>query len=269
MYRLSVCAETVFCQLPFPQRVEEIARSGFMVEFWRRTGADIEAVEQAMEADPSLEISNVSGSFDGSLMHPDGVETYLEDVKMRLAVARRVRCRRLMLLAGELGPAGEAINAVAAHPATRWITAYKTLCRVAEMAEKQDVFFSLENLNTKVDHRGYALPHVEDTVRLVEQVGSPRIRILLDIYHAQVEQGNVIQAIRDYRDFIGYVHVADVPGRHEPGTGEINYPEVARALREIGYAGVVGLEAYPLGGDHQALSRFRENFTPERVSATQ
>src|SRR5437660_9034894 len=151
MYRLSVCAETVFCQLPFSQRVKEIARSGFMVEFWRRSGADIEAVEQAMAADPSLEISNVSGSFDGSLMHPDGVETYLEDVKMRLAIARRVRCRRLMILAGELGPAGEAINAVADHPATRWITAYKTLCQVAELAEKNDVSFSLENLNTKVD----------------------------------------------------------------------------------------------------------------------
>ena len=54
MYRLSVCAETVFCQLRFPPRVKKIARSGFMVEFWRRTGADIEAVEQAMEADPSL-----------------------------------------------------------------------------------------------------------------------------------------------------------------------------------------------------------------------
>src|SRR5215831_8881780 len=141
MYRLSVCAETVFCQLPFLQRVKEIARSGFMVEFWRH----------------------------GSLMHPDGVETYLEDVNMRLSVARRVRCRRLMLLAGELGPAGEAINAVADHPATRWISAYKTLCRIAEPAEKQDVFFSLENLNTKVDHRGYALPHVEDTVRLVSR----------------------------------------------------------------------------------------------------
>jgi hydroxypyruvate isomerase len=193
-------------------------------------------------------------------MHPDHCGAYLDGVLARVEIARRVRCRQLMLLAGELGPEGEGIQAVASHPATRWITAYETLSRVAEIAEKHDVFFSLENLNTKVDHPGYALPHVEDTVRLVDHVGSPRLKILLDIYHAQVEQGNVIQAIRDYRQRIGYVHVADVPGRHEPGTGEINYQLVAQVLREVGYDGVVGLEAFPLGDDHRALQRFRENF---------
>ncbi len=97
-------------------------------------------------------------------------------------------------------------------------------------------------------------------MRLIEQVGSPRVKILFDIYHQQVEEGNTIQLVRHYHPYVGYIHVADVPGRHEPGTGEINYPKVAEALREVGYQGVVGLEAIPLADDEQALGRFREVF---------
>jgi len=70
----------------------------------------------------------------------------------------------------------------------------------------------------------------------------------------------VIQVIRDCKDHLGYVHVADVPGRHEPGTGEINFPRVAQALRQVGYEGTVGLEAFPEGDPHRAMTRFREVF---------
>ena len=92
-----------------------------------------------------------------------------------------------------------------------WITAYKTLSQMAELAEQHDVVFAVETLNTKVDHAGYPLSQIEDTVRLVEAVDSPRIRILFDIYHAQVEEGNVIQGLRDHFELIGHIHVADVP----------------------------------------------------------
>jgi hydroxypyruvate isomerase len=244
--------------------VVEIARAGFEVEFWRRTGADIDAIENAMASDPSMRISNFSGSSEGSMMDPDSVETFLDAVKARIPIATRLGCRQMMILSGALGARGEADHVVAPHPATRWITAYQVLCTLAEWAEAHNITYSVENLNTKVDHPGYPLPHVEDTVRLVERVGSPRIRILLDIYHAQVEQGNVIQAIRDYRAWIGHVHVADVPGRHEPGTGEINYAHVAAALRETGYEGAIGMEAFPLSDDREALRRFREIFEEQR-----
>jgi hydroxypyruvate isomerase len=92
-------------------------------------------------------------------------------------------------------------------------------------------------------------------------VGSPRVRLLFDIYHVQIEEGNVISLLRQCAGEIGYVHVADVPGRHEPGTGEINYPHIVRTLHEIGYNGVVGLEAFPIDGDEQAMERFREVFS--------
>ena len=256
MYQLAVCAETVFQELPFEERVKKIAEAGFLVEFWRHREHNVDAL-----VNQDVRFSNLSGSDRGSMMHPDGVQTYLEDVERSIAVAKRLGCRQLMLLTGELGPAGESIHMVAEHPATRWITAYRCLSQAVELAEKHDVTFSLEPLNIVLDHVGYPLPYPEDAVRLIEQVASPRINLLLDVYHTQMQQGNVIQAIRDYADYLGYVHVADVPGRHEPATGEINYPAVAEALREVGYEGNVGLEAFPESDDALALSRFREAFS--------
>ena len=156
---------------------------------------------------------------------------------------------------------GEVAHRIAAHPATKWITAYKTLCRIAEIAEKHDVTYTLEHLNTKVDHPGFPFARVEDALNLLIEVGSPRIKLLLDVYHAQIEEGNLVEVIRQCRGQIGHVHIADVPGRHEPGTGEIHYPRIAELFREIGYDGAIGLEAFPQGNDEDAMNRFREVFS--------
>ena len=100
-----------------------------------------------------------------------------------------------------------------------------------------------------------------DTLALVEAVGSPGLRLMLDIYHAQIGEGNLVELVRRCGDLIGEVQVADVPGRCEPGTGEISYPAIARTLDEIGYRGTVGLEAFASGDSEVALTRFRDAFT--------
>jgi hydroxypyruvate isomerase len=264
MYQLSVCAETVFRDLPFALRVEEIARAGFLAEFWGRGGSDIDAIERKMQDERLIAISSMIGCDQGSIMHPEHVDCFLEGVRTRLLIAKRLRCQQLILLVSELNSRAEPIYPLTYHPATTWITAYEALCRVAELAEEHDVYYNLENLNT-TDHPGYPLSRVEDCVRLVERVGSPRIRILLDLYHAQMEEGNALQSILDYRDFIGYVHVADVPGRHEPGTGIVDYPSIRQRLSEIGYEGVIGLEAFPMADDRKALRTFREVFTSKSM----
>ena len=256
MNRLSICAETIFRTLPFEQRVREIAKEGFLIEFWHRSEHEI----KMLEAETTIQVSTFVGSGPGSMLHPDTIETFINGVQQNCNIAERVRCPRMILLTGELGPGGEVIHRSHENPITRWICAYKTLCRIADLAEKHDVVFYLEHLNTKIDHPGYALPRVEDVVRLIDEVGSPRIRLLLDIYHAQVQEGNIIQIIRDYAEFIGYVHVADVPGRHEPSTGEIDYTHVVTALQEVSYSGPIALEAFPLD-DRRALKRFREIFS--------
>lgn len=256
MPTLSVCAESLFLDLPFEERVKEINRRGFPAEFWRWADHDIDKLAD----DPGTRINIFSGCSLGSMVHPDGVKSYLEGVREAVHAAQKLDCRKLILITGAVGPKGEIIHSISSHPATRWITAYKTLCQVAEIAEKFEVVYMLENLNTKVDHAGYPLPDVEDVARLLEEVGSPRIKLLLDVYHAQVEEGNIIQSIRDYGKFIGHIHVADVPGRHEPGTGEINYPKVVEALREIKYEGDIGLEAWAESSDDLAIGRFQNIF---------
>jgi hydroxypyruvate isomerase len=260
MFHLSVCADTVFLELPFEQRVKEINRAGFLAEFWGWQGRDIDA----LAADNDTRIGIINGVGKGSMMHPEYADEFLDDARSILAVARKLGLKTLNLLAGQIDVRGNLMPAkypITHHPATTWATAYKVLSQIAELAEQHDVTYNLENLNTKVDHAGYPLPRIEDTVRLVEAVGSPRIKILFDIYHAQIEEGNVIELLRNYADFLGYIHVADVPGRHEPGTGEINYRNVAQTLRDLKYEGTVGLEAFPLNNSREAMARFREVFS--------
>ncbi len=256
MFRLSICADTVFLDLPFAERTQKITNLGFSIEFWGWRDRDLGTLFE----NPKIRVNGMSGTRQGSLVHPDGLDAYIADIEATAVIANKLRCRDLILVTGELGPNGEVIHPIAEHPITRWITAYKGLCRIAEIAEKHDLVYCLEHLNLKVDHAGYCLPHVEDAVHLVEEVGSPRIKILLDLYHAQVEEGNVIQLIRDYHSYVGYIHVADVPGRHEPGTGEMNYPTIVQALRDVGYEGPIGLEAFPQADSIVAIKRFQDVF---------
>jgi hydroxypyruvate isomerase len=96
---------------------------------------------------------------------------------------------------------------------------------------------------------------------LVEGVGHPKVRMMLDLYHAQIGEGNLIELIRRCGDAIGEIQVADVPGRCEPGTGEIRYPAIAKALRDISFTGTVGLEAFASGDSVEALEAFRAAFS--------
>ena len=105
------------------------------------------------------------------------------------------------------------------------------------------------------------LARAKDTLALVEGVGHPNVKMMLDLYHAQIGEGNLIELIRRCGDAIGEIQVADVPGRCEPGTGEINYPAIAKALRDIGFDGTVGMEAWNSADTETALAAFRAAFT--------
>jgi hydroxypyruvate isomerase len=130
----------------------------------------------------------------------------------------------------------------------------ETLKKLAPRAEKAKVTLLLEALNTRVDHPGNFLSSTGLAAELVGSMASRWIKILYDIYHMQIMEGNLIDTLRNYIDLIRYIHVADVPGRHEPGTGEINFPNVMTALRELGYGGFVGFELSPLQEPGKAAS---------------
>jgi hydroxypyruvate isomerase len=149
-----------------------------------------------------------------------------------------------------------------------WIRATDTLKRIAELGEKHNRVFTLENLNTAVDHPGTPFAKAAETIALVEAVDSPFLRLNLDLYHAQIGEGNLIGLVTRALPLIGEIQVADVPGRCEPGTGEIAYPAVSRALETLGYTGVVALEAWAKSDSLAALEAFRQAFAGSRAELT-
>jgi hydroxypyruvate isomerase len=255
---LAVCAEMVFLELPITERVRRIADLGFQVEIWDWTGKDIDALVET-----GAVFSSMTGYVSGTLTDDDGAGELLASAERSVAVAERLGCPRLNLHGTGLDPQGLPVRPVHEVTGAMWLAAARTLERVAALGERAGLTFCLENLNTAVDHPGVPFARAADTMALVEAVGRPGLRMNLDLYHAQIGEGNLIELVRRAGSLIGEIQVADVPGRCEPGTGEINYPAVAAALEELGYRGTVGLEAWASGDSEQALERFREAFTPE------
>ena len=104
---------------------------------------------------------------------------------------------------------------------------------------------AIEGLNVYTDHVGNFLKETRMAAEVVRLIGSPKLKILYDVYHMQINEGRLCDNIAAYGDTMGHVHIADVPGRHEPGTGEINYVKVLKCLDAVGYTGVVGCELFP------------------------
>lgn len=137
----------------------------------------------------------------------------------------------------------------------------EVLKRAAEMVERTKLVLVLEPLNHKVDHAGYFCVYSEHAAEIIGGVNHPQMRILFDIYHQQISEGNVINNIRQYWDLIGYYQTGDVPGRREPYTGELNYQNIFKVLHQMGYKGILGLEhglaASTPAGFQKAVERYR------------
>jgi hydroxypyruvate isomerase len=252
--RLAVCAEMVFLDLPFEERVRRIADLGFEVEIWDWTRKDITALRST-----GATFSSMTGYVTGTLADSDGADELVRTAELALEVADRLDCPRLNLHGTGLDGSGLPVVPCATPTPAMWLTAARTLTRIAGLGERAGRVFTLENLNTAVDHPGTPFARAADTMTLVAAVGSPHLRMNLDLYHAQIGEGNLIALVQAALPLIGEIQVADVPGRCEPGTGEINYRNVARALE--GYDGVVALEGWASGDSGEALERFREAFT--------
>ena len=113
------------------------------------------------------------------------------------------------------------------------------------LAAQTDTTLVLEPLNTTVDHPGHFAATAAKGADIVRAVDHPNVRLLFDCYHEQIMTGDLIRSFRQQQDLIGHVHIADNPGRHQPGTGEINYEGVFKALIDSGYEGYVGCEFMP------------------------
>lgn len=255
-FTLAACAEMLFTDLPMVQRVRRLHDLGFAVEIWDWSTKDLDALRRTGAA-----FTSMTGYLRGDLVTADGSAQLLATAAESIQAAHRLGCRGLNFHGTGLGEGGLPVVAVQVVTGPMWLAALRTCEALARLGERHDVVFNLENLNTLVDHPGTPFARAADTHALVAAVDHPHLRMNLDLYHAQIGEGNLIELVRACADHLGEVQVADVPGRFEPGTGEIRYPAVAAALAQSGYRGVVGLEAWAHGDPEVALSRFREAFT--------
>jgi hydroxypyruvate isomerase len=187
----------------------------------------------------------------GLLSLPGRESEFLDSIRQALETAKKFGTHRLNAIAGVLP------QRVKREDAER--TAISNLQTAAPLAEEAGVFLLVENINT-TDMPGYFADTAERAAALVQAVNLPNVRLQLDQYHVGMMGGDPVDAIRRYKDIVEHVQIADVPGRHEPGTGHQPIPAFLKELDELGYAGAVGLEYRPRTMTDEALAWLpREN----------
>ncbi|MDR1520839.1 MAG: TIM barrel protein [Planctomycetota bacterium] len=242
----SACIETLFTELPWEKRFQAAREAGFdYVEFWNWREKDVGRIRRLAE-EAGIPISNFNGDEQFSLIDPDQAGEYLAFMEQSLAVAVELGAQALTIHSNALGEGGVVVRRYEElSDAVKLCAMFAALKACAALAEKSGVTLNIEPLNTIADHAGNYLAGARTAAELCRRVASPRLKMVYDVYHMQLSEGNLLNNISTYFEEIGHVHVADVPGRHEPGTGEINYPAVFRHLEGLGYSRVVGFELFP------------------------
>lgn len=254
-FELAACAEMLWREKPIQWRASRLKELGFGVGLWNWPEWDLDALEKT-----GATFTIMNGYLEGRLADKDGADLLLRSARETIQVGKRLGVHRLNLHGTGLGDGGIPIPQAELVAPGMWLRARDTLMRICDLAENEDVTFTLENLNLR-EHPGCPFNATADVLELVAAIDNPRLRINLDLYHTQIGEGDVIRWAKACLPWIGEIQVADNPGRFEPGTGEMNWPVIARALADMGYAGPVCLEAYAKDNPETALDAFRAAFT--------
>lgn len=232
-----------FKDVPFPERIAKAAALGFQqVEFWGWWDEDVDAIAQAAQQN-NVAIAAFCTKF-VSLVDASQRAEYLAGLKETLQVAAKLDCHTLISQVGNELPG--------VSRAEQHASLVEGLKAAAPLLAEAGVTLVIEPLNLLVDHAGYYLSRSDEAFDVVREVDSPYVKVLFDIYHQQITEGNLISNIRKGAALIGHYHIADNPGRGEIGTGEIHYPNVLKAIAETGYMGCVGVELFPAHGSDEA-----------------
>lgn len=254
-FQLAACAEMLWQDKPIHWRAARLHEMGFGVGLWNWPGWDLDALEAT-----GATFTIMNGYLQGRLADAEGADMLLASAREAAQVGKRLGVHRLNLHGTGMGDRGIPIPQMAHVAPGMWLRARDTLHRICDMAEEEGVTFTLENLNLR-EHPGCPFNSTADVLSLVAAVDRPQLRINLDLYHTQIGEGDVIRHAEACMPWIGEIQVADNPGRFEPGTGEMNWPMIARALADMGYDGPVGMEAFAKGDPEDALHAFRAAFT--------
>jgi len=227
MILLDVCLETVFTYLPYDERIARIAGIGYdCVEFWHPEGT-------------------WDGLYGGSPTRAEDRKPFLEQVRKTIAFGNEIGCSSAIMMPGLLVP-GLTREQMRSN-------IERAFAEALDLAEKNGFTFLVEPLNIKVDHAGFYLDSTAEAFEIIRKFDTPHLKLLFDMYHMQIMEGNIVATIRDNIDVIGHFHVAGVPGRAEPHTCELNYPFIFRQANQLGYRGRFGLEYFPKLDPAQSL----------------
>ena len=252
--KYSVCASAVFLGQPLEQALPRVKMAGYSAyEFWSWWDQDLKAVEMAQAA---LGLSPVAMCTRFIPLNvPEKCEAFLEGLRDSLAAAERLGCPTLIAQVGQAVPE---LSREAQHESI--VEGLRSCVPLLQAAGRTLV---IEPLNTRVDHKGYYLERSDEGFDIVRAVDSPHVKLLFDVYHQQISEGDLLSRIRENMPWIGHVHIAGNPGRHEPYEhSEVCYPEIVGALEAAGYDGAVGLEYFPLRDPDESLRLFREKMPP-------
>lgn len=242
----------MFSYLDFYDRFKAAKASGAdAVEFWKWTNKDIDRVCQKLkENNLEFSIFNIDSS-DEALSYDlsRGILNIGRKEELKKALCESIPVYRKLGANGMIVLIGETLGIPYEQQIKNIIDC---LNYVKPVAEENGITLLVEPLND-FDRKNYFLPRSQEVFEILKEVNSPNIKLLFDIYHEQLMRGNLINSINENIDLIGHFHVADAPGRHEPGTGEINYPNVIKAIEATDYSRYIGLEYRATKPDEQTM----------------
>lgn len=263
MLKLSANISLLFGELPFLARFEAAAQAGFAaVEAMYPYDQRVEDMARELGAHAltqsviNLPPGNAAAAEKGLAALPGRERDFEASLELGLRYAQGLGCERVHLLTGNL-PGSMTLQDVRG-------LLMRNIERAVRFFEPHGIIVLLEPLSLQMLPR-YSLPRVEDAIALIEDIGSPSLRLQLDLYHTQMEQGNLAALIERHEAHIDYIQIAGVPGRHEPTVGEINYGYLLDLLARRGFQGWVGCEYVPHGDTLDGLRWAREwGLLPQR-----
>ncbi len=259
--KTSACIETLFTELPWEKRFKAAKEAGFdYIEFWSWTDKDLDQIKELSEK-ADIKISGFNGDADYSLVDPSHKEKYITFLKQSIAAAQKIGAESVTIHSNALGEGGIVVNHYTELSDTvKLCSMYDMLKEIAPLAEESGISLNLEALNITTDHVGNFLKNTQMAAEMIRLIHSPKLKILYDIYHMQLNEGSICDTLTKYIDTIGHIHIADAPGRNEPGTGEINYPNIIKHLEKLGYEGKIGCELFPIDNTEKAVKAIMEIF---------
>lgn len=255
----SICIEKLFIDLHFYDRFAMVRNAGFdYVEFGSWEQHDISRIRQLIQ-EHHLKLGCFSGDKDYNLIDPAHCGEFMDYLKRSVDIARFLECENLVLHSNALAEEGRmCTQGNELSDRSKIACATKNLLAAAKIAEDAGITLQLEPVSTDAKP-GYYMTTSASAVELIRMVNSPNLKILYDIYHMQLMEGNLVNTLRKNADILGYIHIADVPGRHEPGTGEINYSFLKHILvEELHFDGIYAFELSPLSTLERCLKAMRD-----------